>query len=90
MTRPAASIPVADHAPQGTSLTSYDRAHAPTYLRLLDAAAEGAPWEKACLIILGIDPAREPERAAEAHRSHLERAEWFTREGYREWLRDDN
>lgn len=83
-------FPVADHAPRGDTVTSYDRAHAPTYLRLLDAAAEGAPWEQACLIILGIDPVKDPERAAEAHRSHLARAKWITREGYREWLRDEN
>jgi hypothetical protein len=83
-------IPVANHAPKGAAITSYDRAHAPTYLRLLDAAAEGAPWEEACRIILGIDPVMEPERAAQAHRSHLERAKWISKEGYREWLRDEN
>lgn len=86
MSRPD-PMPVADLAPTETSVTDYDLAHAPTYLRLLDAATEGASWEEACRIVLGIDPDREPERAASAHRSHLERARWLTEHGYRELLK---
>ena len=75
-------MPIADFAPAETSITDYDRAHAPIYLRLLDAANEGAAWEEACQIVLGINPDREPQRAANAHRSHLERARWLTDHGY--------
>lgn len=85
MSRPDPT-PIADLAPSETSITDYDRAHAPTYLRLLDAAAEGAPWEEACRIVLGIDPDREPKRAETAHRSHLERARWLVEYGYRDLI----
>jgi hypothetical protein len=34
-----------------------------TYLRLLDADAEGADWREVARIVLHIDPDREPERA---------------------------
>jgi hypothetical protein len=51
MSRPD-PMPVADLAPSETSVTVYDRAYAATYLRLLDAAAEGAPWQEACQIVL--------------------------------------
>lgn len=80
-------MPVADLAPTEPSVTDYDRAHAPIYLRLLDAAAEGAAWEEACRIVLGIDPDREPNRAESVHRSHLERARWLTKHGYRDLLK---
>lgn len=86
MSRPD-PMPVADLAPSETSVTVYDRAYAATYLRLLDAAAEGAPWQEACQIVLGIDPHREPERAKTAHRSHLERARWLTERGYLDLLK---
>ncbi|SFL14660.1 hypothetical protein SAMN04488498_1409 [Mesorhizobium albiziae] len=35
-------------------------------------------------LILGIDPAREPERARKALRSHLDRANWMVTTGYKE------
>lgn len=85
MSRPD-PMSLADLAPRETSVTDYDRAHAPTYLRLLDAAAEGASWDEACRIVLGIDPDREPERAESVHQSHLERARWLTEHGYRNLL----
>lgn len=86
MSRPD-PMPVADLAPTEPSVTDYDRAHAEKYLRLLDAAAEGASWEEACRIVLGVDPAREPERAESMLRSHLERARWLTEHGYRDLLK---
>jgi type VI secretion system activator RovC-like protein len=65
--------PVDDVAPTATVLTSYDARHAITYLRLLDAEAEGADWQDVARIVLHIDPAREPERAHRAWESHLAR-----------------
>ena len=46
--------PGVDTAPSNSQLTDYDRAHLRTYLRLLDAAAEGADWAEAAQI--EVDP----------------------------------
>jgi len=79
--------PVADQAPDADVLTAYDREHLATYLRLLDADAEGADWTEVARIVLNIDPAREPERARRAWESHLSRAKWMTERGYQHLLR---
>jgi hypothetical protein len=42
--RSRAVLDVADAAPSGCALTPYDEEHLVTYLRLLDADAEGADW----------------------------------------------
>jgi hypothetical protein len=60
-----------DQPPDTPSVTDYDLAHRITYLRLLDAAAEGADWREAARLVLGLDPAREPERARRIPQSHL-------------------
>ncbi|MGA8169532.1 MAG: hypothetical protein WB816_01650, partial [Methylocystis sp.] len=65
------------------------RAHTVTYLRLLDAAEEGVPWEEASQIVLGIDPLHEPARAKRAYDSHIARARWLTKNGYKEFLEHD-
>lgn len=78
---------VADQAPQNEELTDYDREHFSTYLRLLDADAEGADWAEVARIVLHIDPAGEPERARRAWESHLARAKWMTEHGYQHLLR---
>ena len=59
---------VADMAPSVPTLTGYDQEHLVTYLRLLDAAAEGADWREVARIVLHIDPDREPDRARHAIR----------------------
>jgi len=51
---------VANEAPNSSTLTTYDEEHLLTYLRLLDAQAEGADWDEAALLVLQIDPVREP------------------------------
>lgn len=79
--------PVGDAAPTSPFLTGYDETHAITYLRLLDAEAEGAEWREVARIVLNIDPDREPDRARRVWQSHLERAQWMTRVGYRHLLR---
>jgi hypothetical protein len=79
--------PIADAAPTQAQVTDYDRMHLTTYLRLLDAASEGAPWEDVARIVLDLDPAREPDRARKAHETHLARARWLTAHGYRGLLR---
>jgi hypothetical protein len=79
--------PVADVAPTKPRLTPYDRRHFATYLRLLDADADGADWREAASVVLRIDPIREPWRARRVWESHLARARWMTGTGYRHLLR---
>ena len=80
-------MPIASEAPTDPQLTDYDRAHLPIYLRLLDADAEGAAWEEAARIVLGLDPARDREQAKRLYDSHLARARWLSGHGYRDLLR---
>jgi hypothetical protein len=88
MARPDSTI--ADRAPSGDALTPYDNDHLATYLRLLDADADGADWSEVTRIVLGIDPEQEPERARTAWESHLERAKWMTSHGYKGLVRRDS
>lgn len=76
-----------DEPPRQPSLTDYDRAHLKAYLRLLDAAADGADWREAVSVIFGLDVGVDPDRARRVHDSHLERARWMTEHGYQELLR---
>jgi Uncharacterized conserved protein (DUF2285) len=80
--------PCADRAPTSDGLTPYDYEHLISYLRLLDADAEGADWRKVARIVLHIDPLRERGRAWRSWLSHLARAKWMTQHGYRHLLRD--
>jgi hypothetical protein len=79
--------PFQDIAPSGQDLTDYDRLHVKLYMRLLDAAADGASWDEVVRVLFHIDPTREPERCRRIHDSHLERARWMTHTGYRRLLR---
>jgi hypothetical protein len=73
--------------PSNSVLTVYDEEHIITYLRLLDADAEGADWRQVARIVLHLDPELEPDRARRAFESHLSRAKWMTEHGYRLLLR---
>ncbi|MCA6116911.1 DUF2285 domain-containing protein [Bradyrhizobium sp. WSM 1738] len=74
---------VIDTAPADDILTPYDQEHAITYLRMLDADAEGADWREVTEIVLHIDPEREPIRARQAYETHLARAKWMSNCGYK-------
>ncbi len=89
MQKPPLDPDVADMAPTDPALTGYDQEHLVTYLRLLDADAEGADWHEVARIVLHLDPDREPDRARHAFESHLARAKWMTEHGYRRLLRGD-
>lgn len=78
--------PLKDEVPWSNHVTDYDRAHFPTYLRLLDARRDGATKDEMCSIVLGIDPNRERSRARKMLASHLWRARWMTQVGYRDLL----
>ncbi|UEM17974.1 DUF2285 domain-containing protein [Bradyrhizobium barranii] len=87
MQKSAADLDVADAAPTAPILTDYDEQHLVTYLRLLDAAADGSDWKEVARTVLHIDVAREPDRARRAWETHLARARWITEHGYRDLLR---
>lgn len=87
MRKPLLDPDVADLAPTEGRLTPYDEEHLITYLRLLDADAEGADWQEVAKIVLHIDPAKEFKRARRAWESHLARAKWMTTNGYLDLLR---
>jgi hypothetical protein len=55
MKEPQLNPQVADLAPAGPTLTMHDEEHIITYLRLLDADAEGADWRDVSRIVLHID-----------------------------------
>ena len=73
---------IADEVPWSDHVTEYDEEHFRTYLRLLDADAEGACKKEMARIVLGIDAAKEPERARIALECHLARAYWMTEHGF--------
>ncbi|VDC23108.1 DNA -binding domain-containing protein [Pseudogemmobacter humi] len=77
---------VDDEAPAGDAITAYDERHYVTYLRLLDAKAEGADWKEVARIVLHRDPVAEELRTYRCWQSHLERTQWLSREGYRKIL----
>jgi type VI secretion system activator RovC-like protein len=80
---------ILDTAPTENGVTDYDRQHLVTYLRLLDAAAAGVDTEQIIREVLKIDPMFDPERARRAYDTHLARARWMSREGYRYLATDE-
>lgn len=84
--RPELDPDVDDEAPSGPDITLYDEAHFLTYLRLLDADAEGADWSEVARIVLHRDPVEEEARTLRCWESHLARAQWMTKHGYRRIL----
>jgi hypothetical protein len=87
MQKPPLDPDVADTAPSDSLLTVYDEEHIITYLRMLDANAEGADWREVARIVLHLDPEREPDRARRAFESRLSRAKWMSGHGYKQLLR---
>lgn len=77
-----------DEPPDSAVITDYDRSHMKTYMRVLDAATDGADWREVVAVIFGIDPDIETKRAKRVHDSHLARARWMTEYGYRLLLRE--
>jgi hypothetical protein len=84
--RPELDPDVDDQAPDGPDITIYDEAHFVTYLRLLDAERDGADWTEVARIVLHRDPAREETLTRRCFESHLARAQWMTKRGYRRLL----
>lgn len=86
MPKPELHPEIADNAPWSENVTDYDERHLIVYLRLLDAVAAGATNEEMSRLILGIDPLDAPERSKRALKSHLRRARWMSKSGYRHLL----
>jgi hypothetical protein len=80
-------VAFSDPPPHSSRLTDYDRQHLALYVRLLDAAEEGADWTEVARILFGLDPQRDGARARSVHDSHLARARWMAEHGYRDLLR---
>ena len=87
MQKPPLDSDIADRAPTAPLLTDYDQRHLGTYLRLLDAEEDGADWQEVARIVLHLDPERDRDRARLAFETHLARARWMTKHGYRHLLR---
>ena len=60
-------------------VTAYDEEHIDTYLRLLNAAQDGASWREVSRLVLRVDPDLDAERARRMFDSHFTRAKWMTR-----------
>lgn len=71
-----------DRPPPSACVTDYDGRHLVNYLRLLEAAKQGADWREVALVVFGIDAAAEPERARSVYHEHLVRAQWMCQCGY--------
>jgi hypothetical protein len=82
MREPSLYPSVADQAPGESTLTSYDETHLLIYAELLEMEADGGDWDEAALLVLRIDPVREPARARRVWESHLARAKWLAEHGY--------
>ena len=87
MKTPSLDPHIADVAPAGPALTDYDHNHMITYMRVFDADQQGADLRDVARIVLRIDPDTEADRARLAFESHLSRARWMTKHGYRLLLR---
>ena len=81
------SIPPFEDRPPALNVPGpYDARHFVTYLRLLEAAKEGAEWREVVKVTFGLDFEVESERARPVYESHLGRARWLREAGYRQLL----
>ncbi|MBB3810650.1 DUF2285 domain-containing protein [Pseudochelatococcus contaminans] len=86
MSGPNIDPDVDDEALSGPDITIYDEEHFVTYLRLLDAQADNADWTEVARIVLHCDPVSDVVRTRRCWESHLARAKWITKVGYRRIL----
>ncbi|MFG3598325.1 DNA -binding domain-containing protein [Bradyrhizobium sp. RDI18] len=78
---------IADTAPSCSVLTSYDKEHLVTHLRLLDAHAEDADWREVARAVQHLDLEHDCDRGRKVFESHLSRTRWMTEQGYLHLLR---
>ena len=77
---------VEDTVPWSEDITLYDEEHFVTYLRLLDAEADGADWQEVAHIVLHRNSQFETDRVFRCWEDHLARARWMVSKGYRKLL----
>jgi hypothetical protein len=71
-------------APSSDAVTQYDRDHLQEYVKLLDAVARGMNDDEMCGCILKIDPSYDRSQAHQTLESHIRRAQWMTKTGFRQ------
>jgi hypothetical protein len=74
--------PLLPTPPDEPAVTDYDRAHAAVYLRMLDAEADGAAWDRGAALALGQDVCADRAAAYLMYTSHLKRAHWLRDHGF--------
>jgi len=79
--------PLLNAPPGSDQLTDYDHEHFATYLFLLDCSAGDMDWRDAMTQLIGDDAKTDPDKAKTMYDSHLARAQWMCRNGYRQLLR---
>jgi hypothetical protein len=57
--------------------------------KIVPPKAEGADWKEVARIVLHRDPVGDNERTRRCWESHLARAQWLSREGYRRILEQE-
>lgn len=83
---PMTKMTFLDEPPLADGLTQYDKQQLVTYLRLLDADAEGADWREVTQIVFGINAGIDEERALRVYHAHLARAQWMRDSGFQHLL----
>lgn len=84
--KPELDAEVDDQAPRDDAIAPCDERHFVTSMRPLDAEADGADWTEAARIVLHRDPVADADRTRRCWESHMARAHWMTRTGYRRLL----
>lgn len=74
-------VGIAERAPDGLTMTDYDRVQMLTYARLLDAERDDYDWTDVALEVLDLDVAADAAGARHCWQSHLDRAHWIVGEG---------
>ncbi|WP_255565183.1 DUF2285 domain-containing protein [Methylovirgula sp. HY1] len=86
--KPELDPDVDDEAPTMPEITFYDELHFVTYLRLLDSEVDGVDWKIVAQVVLHRDTITGPDRSKRCWESHLARAQWMAKRGYRRLLED--
>ncbi|MFN3249386.1 hypothetical protein [Roseibium album] len=80
----AAKMEVKESVPWSDYISEYDREHFSLYMKLLNAASDGADDAELARSIFGVDQVASPASPANIVESHLARANWLLVEGYKE------
>ena len=72
--------------PWKDAITAYDRAHLTLYLKLLDAVRAGVLRDQISSDVMRLGASIDPEVARRVVDSHIDRAVWMSRHGYRHLL----